>query len=218
MIHCSTIRPTTHHLLHLDFDKVKQCLQMEIDELSRNLENKNESQKATAEKLNKAKRSCEALKKKLEGLDAKEYGTKLEVMLILEKDAAAERIAASQQSFKDTSKAKEYQHRKDATRDKVNGLILARRASYHSNDNRYAGRGGGPFGEVSYNNDNRYSGRGGAYNNGSAHEDERTYGHNDGAPRCGHGGDGSACDERAYGHKDGASCCGHGGTYNDGLA
>jgi hypothetical protein len=119
-------------------------------------------------------------------------------MLICEKAAAAERVAASRQSFKDTSKAKEYQHRKDATMDKVNGLILARRAgvgstgfqvqllegnqhapvlnpsvlsayprshatqpylwrnhhegggpppselSYHSNDNRYAGRGGYP--------------------------------------------------------------------------
>jgi hypothetical protein len=105
---------------------------MEIDELSRNLENKKESQKATAEKLKEAKKSCEALKKELEGLDAKEYGTKLEVMLICEKAAAAERVAASRQSFKDTSKAKEYQHRKDATMDKVNGLILARRAGVGS--------------------------------------------------------------------------------------
>jgi hypothetical protein len=128
MIHRSTICLATHHLLHLDFDKVKQCLQMEIEELSRNLENKKESQKATTEKLKEAERFCEALKKELEGLDAKEYGTKLEVMLICEKAAAAERIAASQQSFKDTSKAKEYQYRKNATWDKVNGLILARRA------------------------------------------------------------------------------------------
>jgi hypothetical protein len=245
---------------------------MEIDELSRNLENKKESQKATAEKLKEAKRSCEALKKELKGLGAKGYGTKLEVMLIREKAAATEHVAASRQSFKDTSKAKEYQHRKDATSDKMNGLILARRAgvgstgfqvqllesnqhapvlnpsvlsaypcshatqpylwrkhhgggspppselSYHSNDNRYAGGGGGPPGEVSYNNDNRYSGRGSAYNDGSACEDKQTYGHNDGAPCCGHGGDGLACDERAYRHNDGASHRGHGGAYNDGLA
>jgi hypothetical protein len=105
---------------------------MEIDELSRNLETKKESQKATAEKLKEAERSCEALRKESEGLDAKEYGTKLEVMLICEKAAAVERVAASRQSFKDTSKAKEYQHRKDATRDKVNGLILARRAEVGS--------------------------------------------------------------------------------------
>jgi hypothetical protein len=95
MIHCSTIRRATHHLLHLDFDKIKQRLQMEIDELSRNLENKKKSQKATTEKLKEAKKSCEALKKELEGLNAKEYGTKLEVMLICEKAAAAERVAAS---------------------------------------------------------------------------------------------------------------------------
>jgi hypothetical protein len=95
MIHRSTIRRATHHLLHLDFDKVKQRLQMEIDKLRRNLENKKERQKATTEKLKEAKRSCEALKKELKGLDAKEYGTKLEVMLICEKAAAAERVAAS---------------------------------------------------------------------------------------------------------------------------
>jgi hypothetical protein len=118
----------THHLLHLDFEKVKQCLQTEIDELSRNMEDEKESQKATVEKLKEAEKSCEALKKELEGLDAKEYGTKLKVMLICEKAAAAERVAASRQSFKDTSKAKEYQHRKDAIADKVNGLVLARRA------------------------------------------------------------------------------------------
>ena len=57
------------------------------------LEDKKQSQKATAEKLKEAEKSCEALKKELEGLDAKEYGTKLEVMLIREKAAAAERIS-----------------------------------------------------------------------------------------------------------------------------
>ncbi len=102
---------------------------MEIDKLSRNLDDKKESQKATAEKLKEAKKSCEALKKELKGLDAKEYGTKLEVMLLIyEKAAVAERVAASRQSFNDTSKAKEFQHRKDAIADKANGLILARRA------------------------------------------------------------------------------------------
>ncbi len=97
---------------------------MEIDELRRNLENKKESQKATAEKLPPPSE-----------------------------------------------------------------------LSYHSNDNRYAGRGGVPPGEVSYNNDNPYSGRGGTYNDGSAREDEQMYGHNDGAPCRGHGGNGSARDE-----------------------
>jgi hypothetical protein len=53
-------------------------------------------------------------------------------MQICEKAAVVERIAASQQSFKDTSKAKKYQHRKDAIADKVNGLILARRAGVGS--------------------------------------------------------------------------------------
>jgi hypothetical protein len=118
--------------LHIDFDKVKQRLQKEIGELSMKLEDEKQSQKATAEKLKEAEKSCEALKKKLEGLDAKEYGTKLEVMLIREKAAAAERIAASRQYVKDTSKENEYQLRKDAVTEKVNGLILARMAGVGS--------------------------------------------------------------------------------------
>jgi hypothetical protein len=48
------------------------------------------------------------------------------------KAAAAERVAASPQAFKDDSKVKDYQHRKTAALDKVNDMILKRRAGVSS--------------------------------------------------------------------------------------
>jgi hypothetical protein len=63
MIHYSINRHSTLHLLPLDFDKVKECLQKEIDEMKKDLENKKQSHKATVEKLKEAKKSFKALKK-----------------------------------------------------------------------------------------------------------------------------------------------------------
>ncbi len=174
----------------------------------KDLENKKQSHKATMEKLKKAKKSFKALKKELNGLDAKEYETNMEVVLIQEKAAAVERIAASWQAFKDNSKAKDYQHRKAATIGKVNGMILARRAgvgstgfqvqlleaNQHAPSLPYAY----PYSDATQPYSWRDHCSGGSYNDVLAHG-----GNND---------DGASCNRSAYSNE--LSC---GGGYNDGL-
>jgi hypothetical protein len=137
-----------------------------------------------------------------------DYATKMEVLLIREKAAAGERVAASWKAFKDDSKAKDYQRRKAAMIDKVNGMILRRRAGVCITGfqvqlleaNQHASSL--PFADPHSDAMQPYLWRdrcsGGGYNDGSACSGDNN--------------DGASHNRGAYNNESS-----HGGGYNDGL-